>query len=174
MNEPTLKQAAHFLKQIDDLKIPLKQLQAANESGLLKTFLSANFAKIDKAEFRRVCGFIDIPKIGEIFELIIKEKNGKVRTGKFNLVRIGSQENLDKVIDVLREDCWLSIPERECLEAFKKKYLGADGNGPVSLAQHLFGFPGLDGKLGERWRDFKYCSDLSISDRHRWLVEAIC
>ena len=57
MKDATLAQGYQVLNLILQKRLPAEQLQAIIESGLLSVLLDANIGKINREEFRRVCGF---------------------------------------------------------------------------------------------------------------------
>ncbi len=168
MREPTLKQATHFLKQIDDLGIPLEQLGTANESGLLSIFLKANFAEIDKDEFKKVCGFVVVPRINDIFELGTAGK-------KFKIIKSLPCKTL-KETKVQIETVGYRIPGPKDLDNFRRKYPRADGEGSIFLAfrrRDVGGsFPYLYGEFGKSW-NLGSCGHFVNIGSWRWLVEVV-
>jgi hypothetical protein len=165
MNEPTADQ----VKYIIDLFYgkSREQVQSVLNTGFLSALFKVDVTKIDKHEFMLVCGFLVVPQLSEKFWL---EVGGVVRN--FYLAYMPSFKNLEELINTMTR-CGYNIPERECLEAFEKRFPKSDGKS-VCLAKvsEVGGYPALEWYPGEIWR-YHFRNSFSHVDECRWLVEVV-
>jgi hypothetical protein len=166
MKEPTLKQAIHLLKLVDDSGITRNLLQDIFNKGLLSDLLRSDLSEIGRCEFRRVCRLPSIPDIGEFFKLPID--NAK----KFKLIHLGEHRNLEDLISDISPTGY-KIPIEESLDSFANQYPIADDDEQVGLAHSIGGFYGvLSGEYGKKWNK-SFVSILSEIPPRKWLVEVV-
>jgi hypothetical protein len=167
MNLPTLKQAIRGLEFFDQSEVSLEKLQELYDSGLLTILLRANISKIDKAEFRRVCGLIVSPLIGDAFEMVI---DNVLR--EFRLILFSGRDIYEMTKEIAR--LGFQSPEERCLDMFQMRYPESDGKYPVGLARIVpvgeCSYPVLVEKKGKYFQK-TYNNGYKETGNVRWLVE---